>query len=94
MRFAAFVCLLLLPPAFAQTVQRNRAEVRAFRAENHCPATGMRRGSCPGYVVDHIDPLCNGGPDRRDNMQWQTVADAKRKDADERRLCRQLRRRP
>jgi hypothetical protein len=43
-------------------------------------------------VIDHVRPLCAGGPDRRTNMQWQTVAAAVRKDADERRLCRSLRR--
>jgi hypothetical protein len=91
-RLTAFIlggALLLAQPAFAG---RSAAERLAFKRANPCPSSGERRGACPGHVVDHINPLCNGGPDRRENMQWQTVADAKRKDADERRLCRQLRR--
>ena len=44
-------------------------------------------GACPGYVVDHVKPLCAGGADAPANMQWQTVQDGKAKDRDERRLC-------
>jgi len=33
-----------------------------------------------GYVVDHVVPLKRGGPDRPDNMQWQTTAEGKAKD--------------
>lgn len=50
--------------------------------------TGATRGPCPGWVVDHITPLCAGGPDRPDNMQWQDQHAARLKDADERRMCR------
>lgn len=60
----------------------------AFKRENPCPSTGLRGGSCPGHVVDHIEPLCAGGPDHRSNMQWQTAAEAKVKDREERRICR------
>jgi hypothetical protein len=38
--------------------------------------------------VDHIVPLCAGGADRPRNMQWQTVAEAKAKDKEERAMCR------
>ena len=41
----------------------------------------------PGYVVDHIVPLCAGGADAPSNMQWQTVEDAKVKDRQERATC-------
>lgn len=34
----------------------------------------------PGYVVDHIIPLKDGGCDCPSNMQWQTKAAAKAKD--------------
>ena len=59
---------------------RNRAKVREFRSLYPCPATLEETGPCPGWVVDHINPLACGGADYYTNMQWQTVADAKAKD--------------
>jgi hypothetical protein len=44
--------------------------------------TGYPHGR-PGYVVDHIIPLKRGGADEPWNMQWQTIADGKAKDATE-----------
>ena len=44
----------------------------------------------PGYIIDHIVPLCAGGPDAVANMQWQTVAQAKAKDRHEKALCAAL----
>ena len=41
--------------------------------------TGYPHGR-PGYVIDHIRPLCHGGPDDMSNLQWQTRAEAKAKD--------------
>lgn len=70
---------------------RSPAVRAAFVKANPCPATSEPRGPCPGWVVDHITPLCAGGADAAHNLQWQTVADAKIKDADERRLCRAMR---
>ena len=54
-------------------------------------STGYSRGR-PGYVVDHVVPLCAGGADAPSNMQWQTVDEAKIKDRQERATC--ARRRP
>lgn len=34
----------------------------------------------PGYVVDHICALANGGIDDISNMQYQTIKDGKLKD--------------
>jgi len=45
-----------------------------------CPSTGKSHGACRSYVVDHVVPLKRGGPDRPDNMQWQTTAEGKAKD--------------
>jgi hypothetical protein len=67
---------------------RSHAEKAAFQREHPCPSTGQRRGRCPGYVIDHVQPLCAGGPDRTSNMQWQTVQEGKIKDRQERRMCR------
>lgn len=67
---------------------RSTAVKHDFQRAHPCPATGQHRGKCPGYVIDHIDPLCHGGADRPDNLQWQSVAEAKVKDRWERRLCR------
>ena len=69
-------------------IHRSTAAKHEFQREHPCPSTGQRRGRCPGYVIDHVRRLCAGGPDRPDNMQWQTVADAKAKDWVERRMCR------
>jgi hypothetical protein len=52
-----------------------------------CPATGKVQKNCPGYVLDHVIPLECGGLDSPDNLQFQTVADAKAKDRTES-LCR------
>lgn len=39
--------------------------------------------------MDHIIPLCAGGADHPDNMQWQALDVAKRKDSEERKTCRE-----
>jgi hypothetical protein len=44
----------------------------------------------PGWIVDHIKPLCLGGADESKNMQWQTQQAAKIKDIEERASCRKL----
>src|SRR2546425_505213 len=48
--------------------------------------SGYPRGR-PGYVVDHVVPLCAGGADAASNMQWQTVEAARVKDRQERTQC-------
>lgn len=66
---------------------RSSAARNAFVKTQPCPATGLTKLPCPGYVIDHVVPLCAGGLDQHVNMQWQTVEDAKVKDRDERRMC-------
>lgn len=66
---------------------RSLAAKNAFKRLYPCPATGKAGGPCPGYVIDHVVPLACGGRDAPDNMQWQTVTDAKAKDRWERKSC-------
>ncbi len=70
---------------------RDPQVTRDFQATHPCPSTGLRYGACPGYIKDHINPLCAGGPDAVSNMQWQTKEDSYRKDEWELALCRSLR---
>ncbi len=80
----ALVLLFLVDDASA----RSTAVRAAFQRHHPCPSTHRKVGTCPGYVVDHVVPLCAGGADAPSNMQWQTKIDSYRKDAQERRLCR------
>ncbi len=84
----AAVAVLCLAAQAADTTPRSRAARAAFTREHPCPASHLVRGPCPGYVVDHILPLCAGGEDRPENMQWQTRTDGLQKDRHEWRLCR------
>lgn len=90
--FRRLAVLLVLSLAIAAPVDarptRSAKTKAEFKLEQPCPSTGKSRGPCPGYVVDHVRPLCAGGADLPSNMQWQTVADAKIKDREERRECR------
>lgn len=82
--------LIVLVMSSAQATERNTTIARQFRKANPCPATGKIQVSCPGYVVDHIVPLCAGGPDTVDNMMWQSRSASYRKDVLERAICRRL----
>lgn len=86
---SAFIATsLLLATVSAEARQQRSAKAKVeFKYQNPCPATGARKGSCPGYVVDHIEPLCAGGADTAGNMQWQTIAEGKLKDKAERKQC-------
>jgi hypothetical protein len=72
--------------ADARTKRSQSAKVE-FKREHPCPATGATKGPCKGYVIDHVNPLACGGPDRPENMQWQTDAEGKAKDKWERKSC-------
>lgn len=65
-------------------IKRSEAAKGAFKRQHPCPSTGKSRGACPGYVIDHVKPLANGGADDPSNMQWQTKEAAKEKDKWER----------
>ena len=66
---------------------RSQKAKTIFKYEHPCPATGRVKGSCPGYIIDHIKPLACGGLDAASNMQWQTTAEAKAKDKWELKGC-------
>ena len=75
-------------PLSTQAAQpRSKAALRDFVAQQACPATGVHRLPCHGYVIDHVKPLACGGADEPSNLQWQTVAEGKAKDKWERREC-------
>jgi len=75
----------------ASGVDRPRDEKGRFIRSQSARARFMRLTGCPngrpGYVVDHIIPLACEGPDTPENMQWQTVEEAKVKDKVERKEC-------
>jgi len=86
--FVLASAILALALTAEAKIPRSTAAKNEFKQANPCPANGARRGSCPGYVIDHVRPVCAGGADAPANMQWQTVTDAKAKDRLERRECR------
>ena len=54
------------------------------------PALGERHGKCPGYIIDHVIPLCAGDADTPASMQLRSRAAAKLKDVDEAQQCRAM----
>ena len=79
--------LLLAFPLHAKQ-QRSAVERHAFVKTTPCPANDRHRLPCPGYQIDHIEPLCAGGADHRSNMQWLTIEDHKAKTRQDVRSCR------
>jgi hypothetical protein len=77
--FAGLMALGLALPADSKA-KRSSAARSQFQKAHPCPSTGRVSGACPGYVVDHIQPLKRGGADHPGNMQWQTSAEARAKD--------------
>ena len=77
----SLILTAVMPP------ERSDAARQAFAKAVPCPSTGRAALPCPGYIIDHLVPLCFGGADRPENMQWQTVADAKKKDVFEKQAC-------
>lgn len=77
------IALLLV---FALFAPRSHTAVEQFKK-----LTGYPHGR-PGFVVDHVIPLCAGGFDGPSNMQWQALAESKLKDRYEVALCAALKR--
>jgi hypothetical protein len=89
----ALLILIAAISLAAQGSTRSPAERAAFHREHPCPATGLRRGACPGWEVDHIQPLCAGGADHRSNMQWISKEDHRFKTLVDVKECRRSQRR-
>lgn len=70
---STFVLLSLVGIGSVCATDRSRQVVDQFKREQPCPATHKSRGPCPGWQIDHIEPLCAGGADRVDNLQWLSV---------------------
>lgn len=80
--------ILVLLLVFATPADaRSSGERMKFRKKNPCPATQSVRGACPGWEIDHIEPLHCGGADRPYNMQWLTVAAHRAKTREQRGRC-------
>lgn len=62
---------LLLRLFAADAMARERSVIRAFRTAHACPSTGLHKGPCPDFRIDHVIPLCAGGADATRNLQWQ-----------------------
>ena len=84
-----FLAAALITAPEAKT-HRSYAVKAEFKRLNPCPANGNRRGPCPNYHMDHVIPLCAGGPDAVDNMQWLTVEEHKAKTKREAGMCRRV----
>lgn len=82
--------MLALAPDASAAANRSQQAKAEFKHMVPCPMNGNTRGSCPGYEIDHIKPLCAGGSDTADNMQWLTVTSHRRKTKDDLKTCRAM----
>ena len=49
---------------------RSTRVINAFKKQWACPSTGLHKGACPGWAIDHVIPLACGGRDAVFNMAW------------------------
>ena len=73
--FALFLLIAGVFNALFSLYEHNRAR-DTFMQRMPCPSTGKAQGSCPGWVIGYEVPLCSGGAEDLDNMQWQSAAEA------------------
>lgn len=52
------------------TTKRSTRVINAFKKMWACPSTGLHKGACPGWAIDHVIPLACGGRDAVYNMAW------------------------
>lgn len=85
-----FIAACAISTGVSAEYARSKAALRAFVKLQACPSTGLHKFPCPGWQVDHIKPLCAGGADRVENLQWLTVQEHKWKTRTDVRVCRKL----
>lgn len=78
------ILLLVLFASCASADIRHPGTVTDFKR-----LSGFPNGR-PGFVADHMIPLCLGGPDTVDNLKWQKEDASYAKDAFERALCKEM----
>ena len=54
----------------AGQIIRRSDVLTAFKKVHPCPATGLSKGACPGWSIDHVIPLACGACDEVVNLQW------------------------
>jgi hypothetical protein len=52
------------------SIHRSTKVINAFKKVWACPSTGLHKGACPGWSIDHVIPLACGGRDAVFNMSW------------------------
>lgn len=71
---------------------RSKAAIAEFVRHHPCPATHQPRLPCPGWEIDHRQPLKCNGADTPANLQWLTVAAHRAKTKAEAGHCRGIER--
>ncbi len=89
---ASLVAWGLVETSHPLDAERDARQLELFVKKYACPVSGKHTDACPGWVVGYVKPLCAGGADRVANMQWQTVATAKKKDRDAQKTCAKAKR--
>ena len=83
-----WLSLLIVLVLITQVFSRDPKQEYAFKNANVCPSTGLYGDHpCPGYVVNHKYPLCLGGKDEAQNMEYQEIHASYRSDRLEREAC-------
>lgn len=85
--FILSVCVFINAEAQEQTARSGKTAYQ-FRKTHPCPSTGQIQKSCKGWVINHIVPLCYGGIDSVDNMEWEEKVSSYKRDVFERKICK------
>ncbi len=64
--FAIIAMAMVFPAAAAN--HRSQAARHASVNITPCPATGEAKLPCPGYIIDHVKPLCAEGADTQSSQ--------------------------